>query len=340
MNLHLYKKAMDEISVDAELMKDTANKMRLIRQRQRRAPTVLRIAAVCCLAPVILAGALLLTTVEPDEPSLEAMPDTRRDSDGMPPILDAGSGIRQETTPETHEVPPQIERYYTPVSSIGVHPDDFDGLAGQLKPPRFPTSYEELKQQSGFIILGTVREAGVYVANDQPLNPKYSINMARYIYTVQIDRILSGDMPEQEGHVAAVGETVTAHALPKQPEREGNVAAGDESASVHGLTDEPEDGEIEWRFEPYTFRPETVRSIEAGRQYVFFLSGKDHTGVYKLSWDGFGVFPVDYLTEEASRHSLQDLQDQYRQAEEGLRDLSSDGLLYRLCGLFVMEEWM
>jgi len=188
----------------------------------------------------------------------------------------------------------------------------------KLKAPNIPLYYEELNQHSETIILGTTSDVGVYSKKDNSLNPELSISLANYIYTVKIDKVLSGNMPESEGSFVAIGEMAIAH--PESREHEGE--------------------EVDWSFRPYTFRPVMAQTIEAGKQYVLFLSEEDNTEVYRLSWDGFGLFPIDYINEEAAKQSLSELQKQYKYVEKVSRAPMENDLLYRLCSLYVKEEFL
>lgn len=300
--MNIYKKAVEDIVVNPELIQDTAMKMRMTQQHKKT--RIKRYAIVSCLATVIL-GALLLPRIEPLSINAPSNPESNLATSANETIQD------KVVDKEQNIALPQIIQNYVPFQASDSH-------STKLKAPNMPFYYEELKQQSEIIILGTISDVGVYSKKDNPLNPELSLNLATSIYTVKIDKVLSGNMPESEGSHVAIGEMVVAHPKSRDHETE----------------------EIDWSFSPYTFRPEAVQSIESGKQYVMFLSEKDDTEVYGLSWDGFGIFPMDYISEEASKNSLSELQNQYKYVEEVTRAPMENDLLYRLCSLYVQEEFL
>lgn len=309
MNMNLYKKAVKDIVPNPELIHDTANKMRMVQQHKKS--MIKRYAVVSCLAAVIM-GALLLPSIEPITPNtpsnLEGNTPTNIEGKIVPP--DNEKNQNKETVPEHNIALPQITKNYVPFQASDYH-------STKLKAPNIPFYYEELKQQSDMVILCTISDIGVYSIKDNPLNPELSLNLATNIYTVKIDKILSGDMPESEGSFVPIGETVVASPQSRDHEAEP----------------------IEWNFTPYSFRPENVQ-LEVGKQYVMFLTEKDNTEVYRLSWDGFGVFPTDYIKKESEKNSLSELQKEYKYVEEVTRAPMENELLYRLCSLYVKEEFL
>jgi hypothetical protein len=315
MKMSDYKQAMKDIAVNPGLIQDTARKMDAIVSKSRRlhSPVIRRLALASGLAAAMVA---IMAAVMLDALPLPGMrPDASMNGTAFPnPPADpnyatAAPDPRAADRPETLA---PIARHYVPVQPSGV-------FSNKLKAPRFPFTYEELKRESPIIVLGTVRDAGVYSNKEHPLDPERSLNLATYLYTVRIDQVLSGSLPETEGSEVAVGETAVAHHISGDPD--------DQEQPV-------------WRFEPYTARPEAAQTVEPGKTYVLFLAGKDDTDVYRLSWNGFGVFPLDYIAEEAAAHTPGELREQYRHVEEVTRAPMENDLLYRLCGLYVMEEFL
>lgn len=316
MNMNLYKEAMKEIAVNPELIRETASRMREMPfTEQLRRRRIRRNAFISGLAAMVAAAAVLwLPGIGLKAPYSGQSSHLSSGSDGAvaPDVaLDHDAGQERRVERDHPGELPQIDEYYVPFQPS-------EETSGKLKAPSLPFTYEELKQESRTIILGTIRDAGVYRKKEQPLNPKFSVNMANYIYTVHIDRLLSGSLPESEGDTVAVGEPAVAF-----------------------LQSESRDAEQPlWRFVPYTSRPEAAEILETGKSYVLFLNEKDDTDVYRLSWDGFGVFPLDYIAEQAENHSLEELREQYRHVEEVTRAPMENDLLYRLCSLYVQEEFL
>ena len=309
MNINLYKQAMEDIAVNPELVRETAIRMIGIAstEKQLHRRIIKRYAFFSGLAAIVTA-ALLLPGIVQDAPHTGRNPHIPSNSDGAA-ATDPDPGQDRKAEPDPYVTLPQITQYYEPYQPS-------DEISGKLKAPKLPFTYEELKQESQAVILVTVRDAGVYSKKDLPLHPKFSVNLANFLYTVQIDRVLSGSLPESEGDTVAVGEIAVAHLRSESAESENPM----------------------WEFVPYTLRPEAARTLEAGKQYVLFVAEKDDTDVYRLSWDGFGVFPMDYIAEEAANHSLRELQEQYRHVEEVTRAPMENDLLYRLCSLYIHEE--
>lgn len=310
MKINVYKKAAEDIIVNPELIHDTANKMRMVQPNKK--PMIRRYAIVSCLAAVIM-GALLLPGIEPIPPNLPS------NQEGGVATPNYGTNQGKATVPGQDRVLPQITKNYAPFQATeynGVKVPAPDIPFAKAEGPNIYQSYEELKQKSNTIILCTISDIGIYRNKTEQYHPKASFGT--YIYTVKIDKILSGNMQEAEGSLVPIAETAWA-----------NPEFGENGNEI-----------IDWNFTPYSARTEEVKSLEKGKQYVIFLSEKDNTEVYRLSWDGFGVFPIDYINEEASKNSLSELQQQYEYVEEASHAPMENNLLYRLCSLYVKEDFL
>lgn len=310
MKINLYKKAAKDIVVNPELIHDTANKMRMVQQNKKT--MIKRYAIVSCLAAVIM-GTLLLPGIESITPNIPSNPE------GGLATPNNGTNQGKATVPDQDIVLPQITKNYAPFqateyNSVKVPAPNIP--FAKAEGPNISLSYEELKQKSNTIILCTISDIGIYRNKAEQYHPKASFGT--YIYTVEIDKILSGNMQEAEGSLIPIAETAWA-----------NPELGENGNEI-----------IDWNFYPYSARPNDVKSLEKGKQYVMFLSQKDDTEVYRLSWDGFGIFPIDYINEEVSRNSLIELQKQYKYVEEVSRAPMENNLLYRLCTLYVKEEFL
>lgn len=308
MDINFYKKAAEDIVVNPELIHDTANIMRMVQQDKK--PKLKRYALVSCLAAVIM-GAMLFPRIEPITSNI---PSTQEGDLATPIKTNQGKAV----VPDQDIILPQITENYVPFNA-----SEYTSVKApapvlpyaKSEGPNYSTSYEELKKKSSMIILCTIQDVGVYRKKAEQYHPRASFGT--YIYSVKIDKILSGNMQETEDSIIPIAELAWANPVFKE---NGNEI-------------------MDWSFSPYSARANDAKSLEKGKQYVMFLSQKDDTEVYGLSWDGFGIFPIDYINEEASKNSLIELQKQYKNVEEVSHAPMENNLLYRLCSLYVKEEF-
>ncbi|MCL6456664.1 MAG: hypothetical protein K6T85_01535 [Gorillibacterium sp.] len=204
---------------------------------------------------------------------------------------------------------PNVASHYVPFQATS--------YGGSKAPaPFFPFSYQELQESSVAVLLVTVEDIGVYRKNEEAYQPKASFGT--YLYTVKVDRVLQGQADTDNGDHLAIAER--AWADPVQAGQVENI--------------------VDWQFSPYTFRAEATRTLATGKQYVVFLQAKDETGCYPPASNGFGIFPIDYIDQEAARSVLPELEEQYKLMVKTTRAPMEHDLLFRLSSLYVKRDFL
>jgi hypothetical protein len=219
----------------------------------------------------------------------------------------------------------QINKYYLPIT-----PSQYP--TNNMYAPWGPLSFDELlngqnvgNSQSNLnvtsvVILCTLENIGIYrrINENATIYAPETI-FGSYIYTVKINKVLYGCINDNIGDYIAVNEKVCA--FPNSEIQASN------KASFNG-----------WDFYPYTVRPRSEYDLQIGNQYVMFLSAKDKTDCYELLWNGFGVFSINYINNEAKTDSLSVIESKYN--NESVKDPLTDSILYKICALHVKNDFL
>lgn len=296
-----WKQVMDKFEPDAELVNRTLSRMQArqstVGTPSFRPPLRSVMAGWLLLIPLGLGVVWLFSQLDGwmwSQPTKPAPSVVQTDAPNDPAFAD---GADPDALIGRHYVPFEAKEY----------------VAAKAKAPSFPENMEALLESSRVVILGTIRDVGVYRPMAERYHPKASFGT--YIYTVQVDRVLEGT-PETVGTTWMLVKEI-AWATPKQ--------------QVDNIV-------TEWQFAPYTFRPEDAKNLNPGDQYVFFLKERDDTGMFPLAVDGFGVFSVDGLEQLAGEQQLKDLEDALEQGEPGRFTPERVKLLYNWIGLQLWEN--
>lgn len=303
MHKDAYKLAVNDIKAGTNLKNDTA---RAMKEGLAQNKSSLNRYFIASCSAIIVAG-LIISSVLVNRASVAPDANTEGDLPVVSVQPSDGNHGQSGLQSQLASVKRLLGNNYIPF-----HATEYVGA--KVKAPSIPINYEELKAGSAAIVVGTLSEIGVYRNKAEQYHPKASFGT--YIYTIKIDRILSGRIEEKTGDYIPVKELALAN-----PEH---------TESMKDIKN--------WRFSPYTFRADEAMQLEKEKQYVLFLSQKDDTEVYELAWDGFGVFPVDYIEQEAMKSTLGELRKEYEQVEQTTRSPLEHDLLYRLCGLSIREE--
>lgn len=180
--------------------------------------------------------------------------------------------------------------------------------------PRIPRNYQQLKNESSTVLIVTIKDIGVYRRTAEQYNPKASFGT--YIYTAKIDKILSGAISKNVNDLIPIAEQAWA-----DPTFNGKEI-------------------VKWNFTPYSCRADNVRNMETEKQYVVFLSVKDETGCYQIPFNGFGIFPVDYINDVASKTTVDEIKGEYNYVGETTNVPLKDANLYRLSSLYIKEQFL
>lgn len=297
MSKHMYRRAFDEIKPSPQLIQDTTANALKPQLSMKKSKYQRYAIASSLLVVVLLVGMVSL--------QINHNGTWGNQVDNIASQLPDNQGLTPNSALNKPILPQGLNNY------VPFHANEY--VMSKAPAPKQPLTYSELIQQSQIIVLGTIDDIGVYRHKDEQYNPKASFGT--YIYTLKVDKVLSGNLEEGVDRVIPIAER--AWAKPK---------------------DESEQKDIkEWSFSPYTGRPNEAAILEKGKQYVMLLSGTDASGVYAVPFDGYGIFPVDYIEQESSNHSLVELQGLLQNADD--TPLKAD-LLYKIYSLYIKEEYL
>lgn len=317
-----YRRAVDDIKPDAALLNRTVQKLRDYTPGTKRHFNRYFIASsvMIILLSIMIVSIFSSLKENASEPQQATLPDPHHHEFVGPAGDDERGAERRETghlaeNDGLDEVNnsstidllfPHVADHYLPLTT------NSESLSTKLIAPLFPLQYEDLREASDAIVLATLMDIGEYMRDDA--DHLLSVNLGTYIYAFQIDEVLSGRLDEGAGDFIPVAETAVA----------GSV--------------ETAEGGLEWRLRPYTNRIDASKILEKEKQYIVFISDKDDTEVYGLTYHGFGVFPVDYVESVALNHTLSELKQEYEEADGETFTPEKIDLLYRLCSLWLKNE--
>jgi hypothetical protein len=222
------------------------------------------------------------------------------------PLYEHGKTTENPDIPASDALLPEIKNNYIAFNAAEYNPV-------KCPAPGIPQSYQELKNQSSAVLVVTIKNIGVYRMASEQYNPKASFGT--YIYTAKIDKILGGNIEKNVNDLIPVSEQAWAAPTFKGKEI------------------------VKWNFLPYSNRSNDTRILKTGEQYVVFLSNKDETGCYSVPFNGFGIFPVGYINEVASKTTVQEIKEKYGYTRESTNTPLKDDNLYRLSSLYVNEQF-
>lgn len=225
---------------------------------------------------------------------------------GIALMLAAGVTIFVVTGRQSTDLP-QIARYYAPYTS---------NYYVEVKDPGifYPQSYEELKSNTSAIVLGTVQDVGVYRKKSDVYYARASFGT--YIYTVELNKVYYREGGERIGSKIAVTEL--AYAWP----------------SVYNGLSVP--SYASWSFTPHSARPNDLKPLKSGTQYLFYLSARDQTDCYPLAGSAFGVFTLNEIRQIAQNNNIAGLKKSLSSTKNGVERAS---ILYRICALNAQNEY-
>lgn len=221
---------------------------------------------------------------------------------------DISADTQQENT-STDIILPQIEKYFEPFKA-----DEYSST--KMIAPHGPRNYETLIDQSSVVIICDVNNIGTYKNKYKVYNPK--VSLGTYIYTIKIERIIKGSIDEKIEDYIAVTEK--AWASPKYTI--GRVVIGG------------------WNFTPYTTRAKETWDVKIGNKYLIFLNEKNDTECFMASFNGFGIFPIEYIEKEAEKNTLSEIQKEYDNRRNVTRTPYNNDILYRYCAVRVKNDFL
>ena len=222
------------------------------------------------------------------------------------PLYNQGKVADKPNVSTNDTMLPEIKSNYVAFNATEFNPEKCPG-------PRIPQSYQELKNGSSAVLIVTIKDVGVYRRTEEQYNPKASFGT--YIYTAKVDKILSGNIYINVNDLIPIAELAWA-----APTFNGKEI-------------------VKWNFTPYSSRANDVINIETEKHYVVFLSAKDETGCYQIPFNGFGIFSVDYISDVASKTTVDEIKGEYNYVGETTNVPIKDDNLYRLSSLYIKEQF-